>query len=388
MGKELKRIGVLTGGGDCPGLNAVIRAVSKAAMGGGMEVVGIEDGYLGLIQNRMRVLSNEDVSNILTQGGTILGSSNKANPAAYAVPEGNGWVIRDVRDQVVEHYRAAGLDALVVIGGDGTMSGAAQLIDRGLNIVGVPKTIDNDLWGTDITFGHDTAVNTATEALDKVHTTASSHHRVMVVELMGRYAGWLALGAGVAAGADVILIPEIPFDLEVVCAKCIERSKHGKRFTIIAVGEGARPLGGERFVERVDKTSPDPIRLGGVAKYVADEVEKRTALESRSIVLGHIQRGGTPTPRDRLLSTQFGYHAFELLRQGRFGRVVVERDGEIDSVPITEVAGKVRTVPLDHILIRAARALGTSFGGDSQARDASRNASGLGLREDHPITQE
>lgn len=362
MSKNLKRVGVLTGGGDCPGLNAVIRAVSKAAMGGGMKVVGIEDGYLGLIQNRMRVLSNEDVSNILTQGGTILGASNKANPAAYAVPEGDGWVIRDVRDQVVEHYNAAGLDALVVIGGDGTMSGAAQLMDRGLNIVGVPKTIDNDLWGTDITFGHDTAVNTAAEALDKVHTTASSHHRVMVVELMGRYAGWLALNAGVAAGADVILIPEVPFDLDKISAKCVERSKHGKRFTIIAAGEGAKPVGGERFVERVDQTSPDPIRLGGVAKYVADEVEQRTGLESRSIVLGHIQRGGTPTPRDRLLSTQFGYHAFELLRQSRFGRVVVERDGEIGSVPIIEVANKVRTVPIDHILIRAARAIGTSFG--------------------------
>ena len=362
MGKDLKRIGVLTGGGDCPGLNAVIRAVSKAAMGGGMEVVGIEDGYLGLIQNRMSVLSREDVSNILTQGGTILGSSNKANPAAYAVPEGGGWVIRDVRDQVVDYCRAAGLDALVVIGGDGTMSGAAQLIDRGLNIVGVPKTIDNDLWGTDITFGHDTAVSTAAEALDKVHTTASSHHRVMVVEIMGRYAGWLALNAGVATGADIILIPEIPFDMDKVCERCIERGKYGKRFTIIAVGEGAKPVGGEQFVNRVDKTSPDPIRLGGVATYVADEIEKCTGLESRSIVLGHIQRGGTPTPRDRLLSTQFGYQAFELLQQGRFGRVVVEQDGKINSVPISEVADKIRTVPTDHILIRAARAVGTSFG--------------------------
>lgn len=362
MGKALKRIGVLTGGGDCPGLNAVIRAVSKAAMGGGMEIVGIEDGYLGLIQNRMRVLSNEDVSNILTQGGTILGSSNKANPAAYAVPEGDGWTIRDVRDQVVEHYRSAGLDALVVIGGDGTMSGAAQLIVRGLNIVGVPKTIDNDLWGTDITFGHDTAVTTATEALDKVHTTASSHHRVMVVELMGRYAGWLALSAGVAAGADVILIPEIPFDVGAVCAKCLERSKHGKRFTIVAAGEGATPAGGEMFVDRVDETSPDPVRLGGIARYVAEEIERHTGLESRSIVLGHIQRGGTPTARDRLLSTQFGYHAFELLQKRQFGRVVVERDGTTGSIPISEVANKVRTVPLDHILIRAARAIGTSFG--------------------------
>lgn len=362
MGERLKRIGVLTGGGDCPGLNAVIRAVSKAAMGGGMEVVGIEDGYLGLIQNRMRVLTNEDVSNILTQGGTILGSSNRANPAAYAVPEGDGWVIRDVRDQVVRHCMEAGLDLLVVIGGDGTMSGAAQLIERGLRIVGVPKTIDNDLWGTDITFGHDTAITTAAEALDKVHTTASSHHRVMVVELMGRYAGWLALGAGVAAGADIILIPEIPFDLDRICEKCVERSNYGKRFTIVAAGEGARPVGGEQFVKQVDRTSPDPIRLGGVARYVAEEVERRTGLESRWIILGHVQRGGTPTPRDRVLATQFGYHAFELVQERRFDRVVVERDGRIGSVPIAEVAGKVRTVPLDGILIRAARSVGTGFG--------------------------
>ncbi|UCE18992.1 MAG: 6-phosphofructokinase [Gemmatimonadota bacterium] len=362
MGKNLKRVGILTGGGDCPGLNAVIRAVTKAAMGGGIEVVGIEDGYLGLIQNRMRVLNNEDVSNILTTGGTILGACNKSNPAAYSVPEGEGWVVRDVRDKVVEHYESAGLDAFVVIGGDGTMSSAVKLIERGLNIVGVPKTIDNDLWGTDITFGHDTAVQTAAEALDKVHTTASSHHRVMVVELMGRYAGWLALNAGLASGADVILIPEIAFDIERICSKCVERSKHGKRFTIIVAGEGAKPAGGELFVERVDDTSPDPIRLGGIAHYVAREVETRTGLESRSIVLGHIQRGGIPTPRDRLLATQFGFHAFELLQQRRFGRVVVEREGKIGSTPIADVADKIRTVPLDHVLIRSARAVGTYFG--------------------------
>lgn len=362
MGRDLKRIGILTGGGDCPGLNAVIRAVSKVAMNNGIEVVGIEDGYLGLIQNRMRVLSNEDVSNILTQGGTILGACNKSNPVAYAVPEGEGWVVRDVRDQVVEHYNAADLDALVVIGGDGTMSGAAKLIERGLNIVGVPKTIDNDLYGTDITFGHDTAVTTAAEALDKIHSTASSHHRVMVVELMGRYAGWLALSAGVSSGADIILIPEIPFVIEKVCEKCAARSKHGKRFTIIAAGEGARPIGGEMFIDRVERSSPDPIRLGGIANYVAREIEERTELESRSIVLGHIQRGGTPTPRDRLLATQFGFHAFELLQKGRFGSVVVENVGRIHSVSIPDVADKIRSVPLDHLLIQAARAIGTSFG--------------------------
>ncbi|GAB4240890.1 MAG: ATP-dependent 6-phosphofructokinase [Acidobacteriota bacterium] len=358
-----KRVGIMTGGGDCPGLNAVIRAVAKPAILAGIEVIGIEDGYLGLIEDRMRPLQYEDVSNILTRGGTILGSSNKANPAAYAVPDGKGgWVKKDVRDQVVRHAQRAGLEVIFVIGGDGTMSGAAQLIDRGLYFIGVPKTIDNDLWSTDVTFGHDTAVTTATEALDKVHDTASSHHRVMVVELMGRYAGWLALHAGVAAGADVILIPEIPFDIEKVAAKCLERSRYGRKFTIIAAGEGARPVGGEVFVDHRDEASPDPIRLGGVARWVADQVEKRTGLEARSIILGHVQRGGPPTPYDRLLATRFGFHAFELLLQGRYNELVVMRGGELSSVPIHEVADKVRTVPLDYQVLRAARALGTSFG--------------------------
>lgn len=362
MEKTLKRIGILTGGGDCPGLNAVIRAATKACLNGGLEVYGIEDGYLGLIEGRMKKLSNPDVSNILTLGGTILGASNKANPSAYAVPDGTGWVIRDVRREVIEHCRQAGLDALVVIGGDGTMNGAAQLIQQGLNIVGVPKTIDNDLWGTEITFGHDTAVATATDALDKVHTTASSHHRVMVVELMGRYAGWLALHAGMAAGADVILMPEIPFDIEKVAHKCRQRSKKGKRFTIIAAGEGATPAGGKQFVDRIDETSPDPVRLGGVGKFVAEQVERITGIESRSIVLGHIQRGGTPTAHDRLLATKFGYHAYELLAGGRLNRLVVQQAEKIDSIPIEDAAGRVRTVPRDHILIRAGRAIGVSFG--------------------------
>ncbi|MFA6134133.1 MAG: ATP-dependent 6-phosphofructokinase [Phycisphaerae bacterium] len=358
----IKRIGILTGGGDCPGLNAVIRAVAKAAMNDGLEVVGIEDGYLGLIENRCRLLKPSDVSGILTQGGTILGSSNKANPSSYAVREDGAWVMKDVREQVAQHYHAAGLDVMVVIGGDGTMSGAARLLDRGIRVVGVPKTIDNDLWSTDITFGHDTAVVTASDALDKVHTTASSHHRVMVVELMGRYAGWLTLHAGLASGADVILIPEIPFSLDSVADKCLQRSKIGKRFTIIAVGEGAIPAGGKQFVDRVDSTSPDPIRLGGVGKFVADQVEKRTGIESRAIVLGHVQRGGTPTARDRILGTKFGFHALELIMQGRLGEVVIEKAGEVSSVPILDVADKVRTVPLDHQLIKAARGIGTCFG--------------------------
>ena len=360
---KLKRIGVMTGGGDCPGLNAVIRAIVKPAILSSVEVVGIEDGYLGLIEDRMQPLNLERVSNILTVGGTILGACNKSNPAAFSVPDGHGgWVKTDVRHQVVEHISKAGLEAIVVIGGDGTMSGAAQLIESGLRFVGVPKTIDNDLWATDVTFGHDTAVTTACEALDKVHDTASSHHRVMVVELMGRYAGWLTLHAGVAAGADVILIPEIRFDLEKVASACLDRSRHGKRFTIIAAGEGSVPTGGEQFIDHMDEAAPDPVRLGGVARFVARYLQDNTGLDCRSMVLGHIQRGGTPTPHDRLLATQFGCRAFELLMDGQFNELVVMKNGSLNSVPIVEVADKVRTVPLDNPVLLAARSLGISFG--------------------------
>jgi len=358
----VKRIGILTAGGDCPGLNAVIRVVGKAAHQGGLEVVGVEDGYLGLCEGRMRLLTPEDLSGILTRGGTILGSNNKTDPAACRVREGDRVVVKDLRDDIVARCRDMGIEVMVVIGGDGTMAGAASLCQRGLPVVGVPKTIDNDLWSTEITFGHDTAVTTAAEALDKVHDTASAHHRILVVELMGRHAGWIALSAGVASGADVILIPEIPFRMEAVAEKCLQRSAHGKRFTVISVGEGAVPVGGHEFVDRVDPDSPDPIRLGGVGRFVAQEVEHLTGLEARSIVLGHVQRGGTPTPRDRMLATEFGHHAFEILRAGRWNRLVVQRDGRTGSVPIEEVAGKVRTVPLDHPLIRAARGIGTSFG--------------------------
>jgi len=361
--ESIRRVGVLTGGGDCPGLNAVIRAVVKTGIYQyGLEMIGIEDGYLGLIEGRMHLMTPEEVSNILTVGGTVLGACNKANPAAYAVCESGEWVKRDVTDDVLAHCRKWQLDALVIIGGDGTMAGAAGLIERGLKVVGVPKTIDNDLPATDMTFGHDTAVATAADALDKIHTTASSHHRVMVVEIMGRYAGWLALRAGVASGADVILMPEIPFEMNVVADRCLQRSKRGKRFTIIAVGEGAHPVGAEMVVDHVDQTSPDPIRLGGIAKYVADEVEKRTRLESRHIVLGHIQRGGTPTAFDRVLATMLAHHAVELLMQGRFGQLSVLKDGQVDSVPIEAIAGTIKTVPLDHPLVRAARAIGTCFG--------------------------
>lgn len=364
MEKHPTRIGVLTGGGDCPGLNAVIRAVVKDAIYHGIDVMGIEDGFLGLIEDRVRPLDKNDVSNILTAGGTILGSSNKANPQKYPVgtlPDGKPR-FKDLTDVCMTHIEIHGLQALVVIGGDGTMSAAKPFTERGINCIGVPKTIDNDLWGSDITFGFATAVGVAAEALDRVHSTAASHHRVMVVEVMGRNAGWLALHAGVASGSDIILLPEIEFDLDKIARVCEQRSQHGSRFTIICCSEGARPKGGQQRVERVDPTSPDPIRLGGVGKWVADTIEDMTGIESRYVVLGHVQRGGTPAPADRILATQFGHHAMHLLRSGKRNRLVVMQGGKLTDVEITSAADKQRLVPPDHELIVAARAVYTSFG--------------------------
>jgi len=361
---KTKRIGVLTGGGDCPGLNAVIRAVTKSAISDhGWKVWGIEDGFLGLIRNQMHRLDMASTSNILTQGGTILGTSNKADPGKFkvGVDENGNAVYEDVTDRCLEHAGSRGLCALVCIGGDGTMSGAANLVHHGLHCVGVPKTIDNDIMHTEVTFGFHTAVEIATEALDRIHTTASSHHRVMLVEMMGRYAGWLTLYAGAASGADVILIPEIPFDVEIICNHCVERSKHGKAFTIIAVAEGAKPRGGDYVVDRVVADSPDPLRLGGVSEVLAHQIGERTGLECRATILGHVQRGGTPCAYDRILATQFGHHAVQLLAADELDRLVVMQQAEITSVPIAEVAGRQRTVPVDHPLIEACRAIGVSF---------------------------
>ena len=369
-GLPIKRVGVLTGGGDCPGLNAVIRAVTKTAIfQHDLEVWGIEDGFLGLIRNRMHRLTPEHVSNILTQGGTILGTSNKADPARYvvAIDEQGQPDYQDVTDRVHEHVVERGLDVIVCIGGDGTLTGAAHLAERGLCCIGVPKTIDNDLMHSEITFGFQTAVATATEALDRIHTTASSHHRVMLVEMMGRNAGWLTLHSAVASGADVILIPEIPYDLDVVCEYCLERSHHGKAFTIIAVAEGAKSKDGQQVVDRVVRESPDPIRLGGVSEVLCQQIAEKTSLECRATILGHVQRGGTPVPEDRVLATLFGHKAVELALAGDFNRVVVMQKSEITSVPLAAVAGQQRLVPVDHPLILAAKALGCTFGESSAA---------------------
>ncbi len=361
---NVKKIAVLTGGGDCPGLNAVIRAVVKDAINCGIEVYGIEDGFLGLIEDRIRPLSLDDVSNILTMGGTILGSNNRSDPQNYPVgkDEDGNTIFKDLTDVCVTHLNIRKIEALIVIGGDGTMSVAKPITDKGFNCIGVPKTIDNDLHGTDITFGFQTAVHVATEALDRVHSTAASHHRVMVVELMGRNAGWITLHAGLASGADVILLPEIEFDLDTVMEYCIKRSNRGKRFTIIAVAEGAKPKGGDQIVDRVIENSPEAIRLGGVAKWLATEIEERTEIESRYVVLGHTQRGGTPVAGDRVLATQFGHHAMQLLKMGKTNRLVVMQGGQLGDVDIQSAADKQRLVPKNHPLITAARSVYTCFG--------------------------
>jgi 6-phosphofructokinase 1 len=361
--EKIKRIGVLTGGGDCPGLNAVIRAVVKTAIHQyGIEVVGIKDGFLGLIEDRMLMLGNDDVSNILTLGGTILGTSNRANPFHFGVKEGGAWTYHDVSSRVVEHYEKRKLDGLICIGGDGTLTVANGFLNRGLRMIGVPKTIDNDLSETDVTFGFDTAVANATDAIDKIHTTAQSHHRVMVVETMGRYAGWIALCAGLAGGGDIILIPEIPYDLDKVVHDIRERVRRGKRFSILVVAEGAKPVGGEMVVKKLVEGSFEPIRLGGIGVKLADEIEELTGIESRAIVLGHIQRGGSPTAFDRILATRFGDKAVHLMLNGENGVMVSLKGGTLTSVPLEKAVGKLKLVPLDSPLIASARSLGVSFG--------------------------
>ncbi|MEN6424797.1 MAG: ATP-dependent 6-phosphofructokinase [Phycisphaerales bacterium] len=361
--KRIRTIAVMTGGGDCPGLNAVIRAVVKTAINKyKLDVWGIRDGYLGLIENRMDRLSFNHVSNILTLGGTILGTSNTANPFRHAIKTVHGLRYKDVSDECLRFLQERGIDAMVCIGGDGTMAMTAQFARKGLTVMGVPKTIDNDLYGTDVTFGFDTAVTTATEAIDKIHTTASSHHRVMIVEVMGRYAGWIALHAGVAGGADVILIPEIPYELPKVCEYVVARSRRGKRFSIIVAAEGAKPKGGSMVVSHRVAGSPDPIRLGGIGNKLAADINAKTGLDCRAVVLGHVQRGGTPTPYDRTLATNFGHTAMDLLMKGVKNHLVVLKDGRFTSISLRLVAGRTKTVPKNYGLVKAAMAVGTSFG--------------------------
>jgi 6-phosphofructokinase 1 len=359
----VKRIGIVTAGGDCPGLNAVIRAVVKCALREGVEVLGIRDGFLGTVTGSAHPLSAENVSNILVLGGTILGSSNKDNPFGMFEKDSNGKPVTvDRSKEALGNLKEWGLDALVVLGGDGSMTISQLFCKKGVKIVGVPKTIDNDLVGTDQTFGHDTAVTVAAEAIDRLHTTADSHHRSMVVEVMGRYAGWLALHSGLAGGADAILIPELSYDEKKVAEVVRHRHGLGKKSSIIVVAEGAHPLKGKLVVDRVVENSPEKIRLGGVGKQLADNLEKMTGIETRSLVLGHIVRGGTPTPFDRILATRFGVKAMEMVLKGHFGRMVALQKGEMSSVPLAKVGGRIRPVPKHGELVRAAKKIGVSFG--------------------------
>lgn len=358
MSSRSNRIGVLTGGGDCPGINAAIRAVTKSLIvKHDAEVVGIRDGFRGLIERNVDALHFRDASGILTRGGTILGASNVANPFNY-LPRGGA----DVSAQVAKTYRNLALDGLVAIGGDGTMSIAHRLGQLGIDIVGVPKTIDNDLVGTDRTFGFDTAVTIATEAIDRIHTTAQSHHRVMIVETMGRYSGWIALHAGVASGADVILIPEIEYEVDEVARVCTTRESGGQHFTIIAVAEGAKQENGERVTQEEREKGRDPVRLGGISNVLADQLRERLDSQIRTTILGHMQRGGTPTPYDRNLATSFGTRAAALAAQETFGVMVALHSGSFTRVPLEEVADKNRTVPLDNALLASGLSVGTSFG--------------------------
>lgn len=363
--KNRGTLAVLTGGGDCPGLNAVIRAVVKTAIHHGFQIYGISNGFHGLICNDMKLMSLADVSGILPRGGTILGTTNRDNPFHYAAGEDDkGNVIyEDKRDVVVRNLKDHGIGCLIVIGGDGSLKIAYDLHRFcGVDVVGVPKTIDNDLPCTERTFGFDTAMAMATEALDRLHTTAESHHRVMVLEVMGRYAGWIALHSGIAGGADVILIPEIPYDLDAVIRKIRQRQQSGKKFSIITVAEGAKPIGGEMTIARMVKDSFEPIRLGGVGEKLAREIEARTGIESRCTVLGYLQRGGSPTAYDRVLSTRYGAAAVEACLDGEYNVMVALQANAIVRVPIARAASQPHQVPVDSDIIRTGREVGISFG--------------------------
>ncbi len=361
-GKRIKRIGILTGGGDCPGLNAVIRGVAKPAHDHGLTVLGIQDGFEGLVNGKAIELYNKDVSGILAQGGSILGSSNKGDPFHWPESVEGKIKIKDRSDKALRNYEAWNLDAVIAIGGDGTMHISNKLSGMGMNIVGVPKTIDNDLEATDQTFGHDSAVYVVSEALDRLHTTASTHHRVMVIEVMGRYAGWIALHGGLAGGADIILIPEFPFNWEAVYDKVEQRHMQGKRFSLLCVAEGAKAIDGKLIVKAKDIKRTDPIQLGGIGEHVAKMISDNTNIETRYTVLGHLQRGGSPTPYDRILSTKFGTYAIELAIKKKFGRMVSLKGTEITSVRIVDAIKKQKLVTKNNQTVKTARAVGVSFG--------------------------
>ncbi len=335
------RIGILTGGGDCPGLNAVIRGIVIQGQKEDYEIIGFKDGWLGVLENKWDKLTEEDVEDIARQGGTILGTS-RTNP----FKEEKGL------ERIKDTLKTASVDALIAIGGDDTLGVANKLYQEGIKAIGVPKTIDNDLSATDYTFGFDTAINIAVEAIDRLHTTAKSHHRVLVAEIMGRHAGWMALEAGIGGGAHIVLIPEVPFDIEEVCQCIVDRRKEGKAYTIVAVAEGAKAARGSKFLTREvmkeEKTDAfGNIYLGGIAKVLEKEIGKRTGMETRSVVLGHLQRGGRPSAFDRFLATRFGIKAIELIKGDKFGQMASLRGTEIVSVPLEDAVGRRKCVPVE-----------------------------------------
>lgn len=358
--KKIQKVGVITGGGDCPGLNAAIRAVVRASIATHQwEVTGFLDGFEGLVEDRWTPLTYDRVAGVIGRGGTILGTSNRADPFHYHLPGQTkaGSRIKDLLTTVQRHE----LDALIVIGGDGTLTSASKLHALGLPVIGIPKTIDNDLKGTDVTIGFDSALTIATECIDRLHSTAEAHHRVMVVELMGRYAGWIALRSGMAAGGDVILIPEIPYSQRCLNAAIESRLKRGKRFSIVVVAEGAHPKKGKMIIDRLEKHSPDPVRLGGVGKYVAQSLSD-AGFDSRVTVLGHLQRGGSPTAFDRWIATRFGVMAVAALAEGKSGAMVAMQKGEVVTLPLAKAIRKLHRVDPKGPEVSAARAMGTSFG--------------------------
>jgi ATP-dependent phosphofructokinase / diphosphate-dependent phosphofructokinase len=368
MPDSVKKIGVLTGGGDAPGLNAVIRAVVKTAITiYGWEVYGIEDGFEGLIDRRpARRLSFTSVRGILPRGGTILGTTNRSNPFQFVQGGDDDQQVTDVSNTVIEHARQLGLDVLVVIGGDGTLHIAHEMSLKGLRVVGVPKTIDNDILLTDVTFGFDTALNTAMEALDKLHTTAESHHRIMVLEVMGRDAGWIALKAGISGGADVILIPEIPYDLNEIVHKIETREQRGAKFSIIVVAEGAVAVGSQAVYQE-GQTLGTVRRLGGAGEFMAGQLRERTHKEVRVTVLGHVQRGGSPTAFDRLLGSRFGSMAVHLIAEDRLEQMVALQGDEIVAVPIAQAVTGQKFVPLEGDIVQTALGMDICLGRSREA---------------------
>ncbi len=378
----LKKVAILANGGDVSGFNAVIRAIIKTAENKDIECYGFIDGYRGLLQNNIIRLGTSSTGNavgILPKGGSIIGSSTNANVFNYPVEENGEIVYKDLSDVCVENIKKDEIDCLFTLGGDGTQKSARDLSLKGINVIGVPKTIDNDVACTEITFGYNTAVSVATEAIDRLHSTGETHHRIMVLEVMGRYAGWIALESAIAGGADVALIPEIPFDINSAARKIINRKNRGKSFSIVVVAEGARPKGGEMEIQGVrhNGSGVDNTKLGGIGEKVARQLEELTGLEARCTVLGYMQRGGTPTAFDRVLSTKYGTKAMELALEGKFQVLAVIKNGKLDSVPLEDVVGNnkkvgavsgntpesnLRKVTMDDELVKTARYIGINLG--------------------------